>query len=46
MTGIDAEGFDLRSGSRVARLVFDRAIADASEARKVLIALVAKARGT
>ncbi len=46
MTGIDAEGFDLRSGGRAARLVFDRAIADAGEARKVLIALVAKARGT
>ena len=44
MTGIDAEGLDLRHAGRVARLAFDAPIGDAAEARKVLIALVAKAR--
>jgi hypothetical protein len=46
MTGIDAEGLDLRAGGQVARLAFDQPIATASEARKALIALVAKARST
>jgi putative heme iron utilization protein len=46
MTGIDSEGLDLRSGGRVARLAFDQPVADADQARKALIALVAKARGT
>jgi hypothetical protein len=45
MTGIDAEGIDLRQGGRVARLAFDGPLAAASDARKVLVALVAKARG-
>lgn len=44
MTGIDAEGLDLRHAGRVARLAFDAPIGDAAGARKVLIALVAKAR--
>ena len=44
MTGIDAEGLDLRHAGRVGRLAFDAPIGDAAEARKVLIALVAKAR--
>jgi hypothetical protein len=44
MTGIDAEGLDLRHAGRVERLAFDAPIGDAAEARKVLIALVAKAR--
>jgi hypothetical protein len=44
MTGIDAEGLDLRHAGRVARLAFDAPIGDAAEARKVLIALVTKAR--
>lgn len=44
MTGIDAEGIDLRRGGQVARLAFDAPLAAASEARKMLVALVAKAR--
>jgi hypothetical protein len=44
MTGIDAEGLDLRRAGRVARVAFEAPICNASEARKVLIALVAKAR--
>ena len=44
MTGIDAEGIDLRQGGQVARLAFDAPLGAASEARKVLVALVAKAR--
>ncbi len=35
---------DLRAGGRVARLPFERPIANAGEARKALVALVAKAR--
>jgi putative heme iron utilization protein len=44
MTGIDTEGLDLRRAGRVARVAFEAPICNASEARKVLIALVAKAR--
>ena len=44
MTGIDAEGIDLRQGGQVARLAFDAPLCAASEARKVLVALVARAR--
>ena len=44
MTGIDAEGIDLRSGGQVARLAFDAPLAAAAEARKALISLVDKAR--
>lgn len=44
MTGIDAEGIDLKFAGRVARLAFDIPISTAAEARKVLITLVAKAR--
>ena len=44
MTGIDAEGIDLRQAGRVARLAFDTPLSAASEARKVLVALVGKAR--
>jgi putative heme iron utilization protein len=44
MTGIDAEGIDLRQGGQVARLAFDAPLCAASEARKVLVALVGKAR--
>ena len=44
MTGIDAEGLDLRHAGRVARLAFDAPIGDAAQARKVLVALVTKAR--
>lgn len=44
MTGIDPEGIDLRQGGEVARLAFEAPLAAAGEARKVLVALVAKAR--
>jgi putative heme iron utilization protein len=44
MTGIDAEGLDLRQGGRVARLAFDEPLAGPHEARGVLVALAAKAR--
>jgi putative heme iron utilization protein len=44
MTGIDAEGIDLRQGGQVARLSFEAPLGAASEARKVLVALVGKAR--
>jgi hypothetical protein len=44
MTGIDAEGLDLRRAGHVARLALEAPIATAAEARKALIALVTKAR--
>lgn len=44
MTGIDAEGIDLRQNGHVARLTFEAPLGAASEARKVLVGLVAKAR--
>ncbi len=44
MTGIDAEGIDLRRAGQVARLPFDAPLASAAEARKVLVALVGRAR--
>jgi putative heme iron utilization protein len=44
MTGIDAEGIDLRRSGQVARLAFDAPLGAASEARKVLVALVGKAK--
>jgi putative heme iron utilization protein len=44
MTGIDVEGMDLRQGGRVARLSFDTPLRTAGEARRVLVALLAKAR--
>jgi hypothetical protein len=44
MTGIDSEGIDLRLGGEVARLDFDAPLQAANEARKVLVALVGKAR--
>jgi putative heme iron utilization protein len=44
MTGIDAEGIDLREGGRVARLAFDSPLAAADQARQALVSLVAKAR--
>ncbi len=45
MTGIDPEGCDLRAENRTARLVFDRRIANAAEAREALVSLAKKARG-
>jgi len=44
MTGIDPEGCDLRREAAVARLDFERPIADAGEARAILVELVKKAR--
>lgn len=44
MTGIDPEGIDLRLGGEVARLAFEAPLTAAAEARKVLVALVGKAR--
>ncbi len=44
MTGIDAEGLDLRCAGEVARLSFDTPLTGANQARKVLVELVAKAR--
>jgi putative heme iron utilization protein len=44
MTGIDCEGIDLRRAGNVARLAFDVPLQTAGEARKVLVALVGKAR--
>jgi hypothetical protein len=44
MTGIDAEGVDLRSGGQVARLPFDVPLTAAAQARAVLVDLVKRAR--
>src|SRR5262249_15350530 len=44
MTGIDAEGLDLRQGGQVARLSFPAPLTAVQEARQVLVALAAKAR--
>ena len=46
MTGIDSEGIDLRRRGTVARLALPAAITGPEEARKALIALVARARAT
>lgn len=44
MTGLDAEGLDLRRGGEVARLAFEAPLAAAGQARQALVALVARAR--
>jgi putative heme iron utilization protein len=44
MTGIDAEGVDLRRRGEVARLAFASPLAVAGEARAALVALAARAR--
>jgi putative heme iron utilization protein len=44
MTGVDAEGLDLRLGGRTARLGFARRIATADEARAELLRLAKQAR--
>jgi hypothetical protein len=46
MTGIDPEGCDFRLGGAVARLDFPEPIADAAAARKALVELAHRARGT
>jgi hypothetical protein len=45
MTGIDAEGADLRAGARTARILFERPVPDAEAARRELVLLARKARG-
>ncbi|MGK9170428.1 pyridoxamine 5'-phosphate oxidase family protein [Inquilinus limosus] len=45
MTGIDADGADLRLGAAVARLAFAARVTDAESARKELARLVRHARG-
>lgn len=44
MTGIDAEGIDLRRGGEVARLGFPQPLTAVGQARQILVELVAKAR--
>jgi putative heme iron utilization protein len=44
MTGCDPEGCDLARGAQVARLGFDRPVADADAARAELVRLVKRAR--
>ena len=44
MTGVDADGADLRRGGQVARLPFDRSVEDAEGARMELVRLVKRAR--
>ena len=44
MTGIDAEGVDLRQGGSVARLAFELPLRAADQARQTLVALVQRAR--
>jgi hypothetical protein len=44
MTGIDGEGIDLRREGAIARVAFAAPVSGTDEARKALIALVAKAR--
>ena len=44
MTGVDAEGADLRRGGAVARLDFAAPVQDAQEVRTELVRLVAEAR--
>lgn len=44
MTGIDAEGIDLRQAGQVARLAFETPLSAAGQARQALISLVTKAR--
>lgn len=46
MTGIDAEGIDMRRMGEVARLSFDTPLTSAGEARPALIALVKRARSS
>jgi putative heme iron utilization protein len=46
MTGIDREGLDLRRGGDAVRLALEPPLAGAGEARKALVTLVKRARGT
>jgi putative heme iron utilization protein len=44
MTGIDAEGIDLKQAGQAARVTFEAPLTGASQARQTLVSLVAKAR--
>lgn len=44
LTGIDPEGADLRRGSQVARIAFEKLVEDAEAARSELVRLVKQAR--
>ena len=44
MTGIDAEGIDLKQAGQAARVTFEVPLTAASQARNTLVSLVAKAR--
>lgn len=44
MTGVDADGCDLRCRGQIARLSFDAPVLDAEQARKALVELVRRAR--
>ena len=46
LAGVDPEGCDLRRPGAVARLDFDAPVADATAARRALVALAERARGT
>jgi putative heme iron utilization protein len=46
MTGVDAEGADLRMKSQVARLSFDNIVKKSTDVRRELVSLVKQARGT
>lgn len=46
MTGIDADGFDLRCGETVARCRFDEPVRDAASARAVLDRIAERTRAT
>jgi len=45
MTGLDADGLDLRRLGQVARLDFEAPVGTAAEARRALVSLAGKARG-
>ena len=46
MTGVDAEGADLRCENEIARLTFERPVSNSTDVRKEMVRLVNKARST
>lgn len=44
MTGLDPEGFDLRAGTRLARVDFERPVGDTEASRAALVELAGRAR--
>ena len=44
-TGLDPEGIDLAAGDAVARVPFDRRVADGAELRRLLVEMAQRARG-